>query len=543
MATATPPSTGQPKQPAAPPPAVIRSPALNQRTGVSMMHLVPAYILSILVHVGLLLLFLLINVTAKAEHDQEPQVIETKVEDNPQDLNLTNDEIGLDPEIPTNYDIARIEEVSVPGPVNPTEAVGILNAPEAVPETIPPPPGVGRGQGGAPDGVGAGNPMGFAGGFQGLYQPGGFGGRSGATRERMVKEGGGNTRSEAAVAAGLKWLSQHQNQVDGSWSMDKFSTHGRCNCGDAGREHGIAGTAFGLLPFLGAGETHKKGGMYSKTVENALKYLIMKQNREGSFGGRNYEQGIASIAICEAYGLTSDPVLKGPAQRAVNYVVSAQTNQGGWDYTKNGQTSDTSVAGWNVQALKSGQMSGLSVPRESLARVSKYLDAFAGDSYGATYGYRSPGKSANLSAVGLLCRQYLGWGPRNPGLIKGVELLMSKPPSTRDKRLYYYYYATQVVHHIGGEQWQTWNNGEKDKPDRPGMRDLLVDSQDQGREPGKQHQKGSWTSQGWDTNRWGGGRIMTTSLALLTLEVYYRHLPLYRREMGAAKDDDVQAGL
>ena len=29
---------------------------------------------------------------------------------------------------------------------------------------------------------------------------------------------------------------------------------------------------------------------------------------------------------------------------------------------------------------------------------------------------------------------------------------------------------------------------------------------------------------------------MYTSLSLLTLEVYYRHLPLYRREMGGQKD-------
>ena len=29
---------------------------------------------------------------------------------------------------------------------------------------------------------------------------------------------------------------------------------------------------------------------------------------------------------------------------------------------------------------------------------------------------------------------------------------------------------------------------------------------------------------------------MATSLSLLTLEVYYRHLPLYRRDAGLAKE-------
>jgi hypothetical protein len=32
-----------------------------------------------------------------------------------------------------------------------------------------------------------------------------------------------------------------------------------------------------------------------------------------------------------------------------------------------------------------------------------------------------------------------------------------------------------------------------------------------------------------------GGRLMQTSLSLLTLEVYYRHLPLYYRETGEKK--------
>ncbi|MFN4259061.1 MAG: prenyltransferase/squalene oxidase repeat-containing protein [Gemmataceae bacterium] len=519
--------------------AVIRSTTLPTKTRVRAAHLLPAYLISTLVHVGLLLLFLLITVTATVEHDQEVQVIETRIENNPQDLNLTNDDIGLDPEIPTNYDIARIEEVSVPGPVNPTEAVGLLNAPEAVPHTIPPPPGVGRGTGTAPDGVGTGNPIGEqAGGFGGPFVPGGFPGRSGATRERMLREGGGNTRSEAAVAAGLKWLSLHQNPVDGSWSLDKFSTHGRCNCKDAGHSNDAAGAAFGLLPMLAAGQTHKRAtpdNLYGKNVENALRFLVLKQNRDGNFGGGMYSHGLATIAICEAYGMTADPVLKGPAQRAVNYIVEAQNKTGGWDYGPKAVGNDTSISGWQVMALKSGQMAGLSVPRESLALVSKFLDMNAGDSYGSGYGYRGPGKSPTMTAAGLLCRQYLGWGPRSPGLVKGVEYLMNYPPDPKYKSIYYYYYATQVLHHMGDDNWRKWNGGEKGNPNRPGMRDLLIETQDQGRDPQYPHQKGSWAPTG-DHIAGHGGRVMMTSMALLTLEVYYRHLPLYRREMGAAKD-------
>jgi hypothetical protein len=74
------------------------------------------------------------------------------------------------------------------------------------------------------------------------------------------------------------------------------------------------------------------------------------------------------------------------------------------------------------------------------------------------------------------------------------------------------------------------------------MRDILIDTQDQGLNPDRRDQKGSWDPSG---DPWGGelGRLGDTSLKLLTLEVYYRHLPLYRREIGAMKDEAVREGL
>jgi hypothetical protein len=60
------------------------------------------------------------------------------------------------------------------------------------------------------------------------------------------------------------------------------------------------------------------------------------------------------------------------------------------------------------------------------------------------------------------------------------------------------------------------------------MRDLLIDLQDKSGDPAR---KGSWER---DSGFIGSacGRLGTTCLALLTLEVYYRHLPLYKRDSG-----------
>src|SRR5262249_11384961 len=120
-----------------------------------------------------------------------------------------------------------------------------------------------------------------------------------------------------------------------------------CNCDGRGIVNDVAGTAFGLLPFLATGVTHRPPGAggegrYTKQVELGLKWLMSKQNKDGDFTGAGmYGHGLATIALCEAYGLTSDPLLKNPAQRAIDYIVKAQHFAGGWRYQPN-QAGDTS---------------------------------------------------------------------------------------------------------------------------------------------------------------------------------------------------------
>jgi hypothetical protein len=476
--------------------------------------------------------FLFVTVRATgAAAPTELEEIQTKVEDDkPKEANLTNDELGdLDPDKMLSYESNREATVSVPGPVDPTEEVGIKDSTETTKLNVPPPPGLGNGQGGgleAPK-LGTLTPIGLPGGLRGIYAPGGIGGRSGATRDALVREGGGNTRSEAAVASGIKWLVQHQ-APDGHWSLDGFNQHGHCNCNGFGQNNDTAATAFGLLPLLGAGETHKNTkGTYTKQVDRALKYLISKQGRDGNFGGTMYGHGLATIAICEAYGMTADPRLKTPAQAAINFIRAAQSDNGGWRYEPR-QGGDTSVVGWQLMALKSGQMAGLDVDdakNPTFAKATRWLNSCMSSDGG--YGYQGPEKTPTMTAVGLLCRLYLGTGPRNTGIRSGVQYLRD-PGNLPGKisSIYYYYYATQVMHHVGGSVWEEWN---------PKMRDYLIDKQDQGSTKGRPHLRGSWTPAG-DAHGGAGGRLMTTSLSLLTLEVYYRHLPLYRRDRAMASN-------
>src|SRR5262245_40953557 len=396
---------------------VIRLDNLGEDPGERMLkRQVPAWLISLGVHAVLLGLFFLVGMFFRGKDLRGTEVsdttIDTKVEEEEQAKNFENPDIGLDPNLPTNYNIDRIEDVSVPGPLRPEDPIG-NNGPGDTPVTVPPPPGIvtDGGQGGGIDldkaGVGA---LGATGGMGGPAGIGiGFKGRSGATRQKMLQEGGGNTVSEACVTRGLLWLQKVQ-KANGSWEID------------GNHKSDIAGTGIALLPFLAAGQTHKSsnkelgGGKYMKTVENGLKHLLTKQKADGSFTGAAtmYDHAIATMALCEAYGMTNDPKLKGPAQLATNYIIKAQHSAGGWRYGP-GQAGDTSVTGWQIQALKSALLSGLSVPKEVATKSGSFLDSVSGgqgSQKGATYGYVGPAGSPSMTAVGLLCRQYLGWARR-----------------------------------------------------------------------------------------------------------------------------------
>ena len=340
-------------------------------------------------------------------------------------------------------------------------------------------------------------------------------------RVEMVTREGGTTMTEAAVARGLRWLANHQNQ-DGSWGLADFEHAAGCNCGGEGHVGGkSAGTALAMLPFLGAGQTHL-AGKYKATVSRGLRWMIENQLPDGDLrAGANdnsgmYAHGQAAIVLCEAFAMTGDEELRVPAQKAIDFIVKAQYRDGGWRYRPGpaDQAGDTSVVGWQLMALQSARAANLTVPEETLEMASRYLDGAQSDD-GARYAYqRGHGPTPTMTAEALLCRMYLGWNKTNPALSRGARwLLESNPPQHDRPNIYYWYYATQTMHHFGGPEWDEWNLQ---------MRDVLVDTQEtQG------HKAGSWSPRGDHAS--AGGRIYMTSLAICSLEVYYRHLPIFKR--------------
>jgi hypothetical protein len=352
----------------------------------------------------------------------------------------------------------------------------------------------------------------IASGLSGLAIDQGLSGRSGALKNALLNKFGGTPETEGAVALGLKWLAKYQ-QSDGSWSLAGPYADGSSNDSRAGA------TAMALNAFLGAGYTHKSGE-YADHVSRGLKYLISRQDKEGFFATGDpshhqmYAQALATITLCEAYGMTGDSLLRDPASRAIRFAEYSQSRLKGWRYIPR-QDADLSVTGWFLMALMTGKMAGLEPNPEVIRSVSEYLESVS-HKYGARYSYqRSERPSLSMTAEGLLCRQYLGWPRNHEKLLEGIEVdLLPNAPDLKSEvySVYFWYYATQVLHHVGGDAWTQWNDQ---------MKVVLPALQlKSGREAGS-----------WDpiNDQFGpsGGRLYVTSLNLYCLEVYYRHLALY----------------
>jgi len=344
--------------------------------------------------------------------------------------------------------------------------------------------------------------------------------------------------TEEAIELGLAYLASLQNE-DGSWSLQG---HGE----DVLLQSDSAATGMCLLAFQGAGYTHRQH-QYAAVVAKGLNFLVKNQKSNGDLyrlenplSDQNvalYSHGIAALALCEAYGMTQDAELKDPAQACIDYIEATQhRRRGGWRYTPQ-VSSDTSVTGWMMMAVKSGELSNLDVSPDvykgidrwlSLAKVSPTRrDLYVYNPYAPDTPQQSHGRrpSPTMTSVGILMRMYNGWSRDNPDMQSAADYILASPPQVGTRReplrdTYYWYYATQVMFHMGGDYWKTWSGY---------LTPVLIDSQIK-RGP----EAGSWDPEYPVPDRWSphGGRLYVTAMNLLNLEVYYRHLPIYEETAG-----------
>ncbi|MEZ6062834.1 MAG: hypothetical protein R3C19_21025 [Planctomycetaceae bacterium] len=404
-------------------------------------------------------------------------------------------------------------------------------------------------------------------------------------RREAARRFGGTAESESAVERSLQWLANMQS-ADGHWDAATFGAgqiqhdETRRSQEYVGRDADTGLTALVMLSFLGAGYTHETG-KYALNVDRAMDWLISGQDENGNLSGRAghyarmYCHAMATYALAEAFGMQKADLAYGPIVsphvfqsgatvansvnaavisshgipviagfsvseyststatdltayhlrrvddlrlraallRAITFTISQQNpDTGGWRY-RFGQEGDVSMFGWQMMSLKSAEIAGVRIDPQVRQRMVAFLNSVRQGNDGGLFGYRRGEKvSPAMTAEALFCQQMLGYTRDSPSSQESVRYLLQNMPRLSELNLYYWYYGTLAMYQFGGEPWEQWNSA---------VRDTLIRQQ---RTDG--NFAGSWDPD----DPWGryGGRLYSTAIATLTLEVYYRLLPLYR---------------
>ena len=379
------------------------------------------------------------------------------------------------------------------------------------------------------------------------------GGKHGLGSNRTTRGGVPHGQpQQQAVDHALRWLAAHQSP-DGGWEAAGFgrwddgalaAVPASDGAGKAQHDTGVSGLA--VLAFLGAGYTPRSEGPFGHVVGRGLRYLKNQQDAEGCFGARTsghhvYSHAIAALAMVEAYGMTHSGTWKGPAQRGLDFIGISRNPYAAWRYGVKPGQNDTSVTGWMMMALKSAKL--VNAGEAAVGHPPAFVideDAFDGirswvekmtdpDTGRVGYDVRGSGParpaeladrfpaaaSESMTAVGILARVFLGENPKKQREIQlGTKLCAALPPrwdaASGGIDMYYWYYATLAMFQVGGDAWKAWDAA---------MKPAMVDSQRL--DGGYGQYKGSWDP----IDAWGsdGGRVYSTAVMAMCLEVYYRY--------------------
>ena len=315
----------------------------------------------------------------------------------------------------------------------------------------------------------------------------------------------------SAVDRGLEWLAAHQDTRTGAWLV-----------GLDANAPVAATTALSAMAFMARG--HVPGqGPYGDNINHAVDCILNIQEKNGliahDYQHAMYEHAIATVMLCEAYGMLDDKRQERAATaiaKAVALILAAQNvpkdtdEQGGWRYTPDARSSDISVTGWQLMALRGAANTGAPLPRRAIEQGIAYIKrrAVTGAEGGFAY-VGSDGPNPARSGTGILALELLG-KHNEPESLRAGDFLR-KTPINRGTGFYYYtvYYCSQAAWQLGGDYWTEINE--------PIRRALLLN----------QSPDGSWSVH--NSGEEMAGTAYGTSMAILALTVPYRYLPIYQR--------------
>jgi len=286
---------------------------------------------------------------------------------------------------------------------------------------------------------------------------------------------------------GLRYLVKNQGP-DGAWDAGRY-----------GADPAVVGLS--ALAMLAHGDD-PNFGPYSASIRKALNYVLTQQSADGMIGRTMYNHGFATLALAEAYGMVNEQRLGPALQRAVKLILTsqAQNPKGAWRYNPTSQDADTTVSGCQLVALLAARNAGIAVPEDA---IKKGL-AFFGQCQAAQggYGYTSAaGPNAARTAIGCLALT-LSKEKGSKEYQAAFAFLDQQPPQSH-YYFYYLYYSSQAYFHHSPARWNSWN--------QKNIAELKL----------RQRPDGSWEGQ--------FGPTYSTAMALLSMALNYRFLPIYER--------------
>jgi hypothetical protein len=357
-------------------------------------------------------------------------------------------------------------------------------------------------------------------------------------KARALQLHGGDARTEEAVARGLGYLARIQ-QRGGNWGrLEAFDEkYGQVAVGKTG---------LCLLAFLGAGHTQSSNSEHSAVVARAIDALLALQDPETGHFGRSdaYSHGIATYALAEDLAMTGDARVRAALEPALAHILGEQNTEsdprlsGGWSYYfPDGHVFDrwprTAITAWQVMALESARLSGLTVPDATFEAARRFLENAHDEEHGnwrynhdpqrlrSEYSTLPASTPAAMFALALLGDDLAGaeYAPAR------AYVLARAPDGYRYSgdddfvargagNLYFWYYGTLAMFRAGGEDWKRWNEAMK--------RTLLpAQARDGSWEPIEPYARYAKDS--------AGDKSYSSALCVLSLEVYYRYyLPLLK---------------
>jgi len=310
-----------------------------------------------------------------------------------------------------------------------------------------------------------------------------------------------------AIDRGLQFLLEHQN-ADGSW----------------GQERPTAITSLVLMAFMARGE-FPGYGRNGVALDRAKDWLlgVAQQAPDGYLGTSMYEHAFATLTFTELLGMTANPedydAILQAVKAAIECILQAQGDAGGWRYSPIPGGADTSVTTSIFVALAAGRQAGIAVPKETIAKVLAYLEAVVNpelEEGGFFYVPVGAGEPPQLlipsSAGGAYIAQLAG--ARETDMVERAlryleyEAPQVFKPTQRHSNYYYgHYYAIQAMVQAGDERYARWY---------PQIRDALI---------ALQHKDGGWTER--EDER--GKVTHETPMAVIILATPHRYIPIYQR--------------